>query len=392
MKKFLKFLCFVFLAGCGNGEKFLSVTLKPLSPEVLPGSAEILEITIYTESGDKRTFSHPMRDGFFDIKGEWNEEIFFEVEGFSGGSSLFFGRSAPFHPREIDKKIYIPLSLPERMTKVPDLPGIPLISACAGENTIAVITREEVLFLDMLTFRVKSGGSFPENEEVYGCAFISKDIAIGTRGKIYLITEKGTKELPLPMPLEKYVLFSGGDYGVIAGGMENGKRTSKVYLLMDENLSEGKNMLSPRAGHVAIPLREGNFLIAGGGSEPEKWNAEKREFERVISAVSIKEVITGVSSGEKVYLIKEDGEIVELDMVSSSAKSTGAFEGAFHGSGDGEGGVIVNRKGETLLIPSFQTFQLPEVEGESYTFALKGIYGIISRNGFFIFMRKEAKK
>jgi len=390
MKKILITGFFLFITGCGEETQTIQIHLKPLYSNINIRSAEVLNFEVW--SGSKReVFSHLLAGSdSFEFKGDWRDEVSVSVEGIKGTDSLFFGLSAPFYPSEVKNKIYIPVYLPDEFGRIQEFPGISPEWICGNENKIVVVGDNGVFRVDLLSLKMER--IYGDVEDVCGCAVVSDGVLIGKRGKVLYLKDEGYKEYELN-GLEKFAVFSTPDYAVISGGIYSGKKSAGSYIFKEGDLKKWKNMNSPRAGHIAIPLEEGDFFIGGGGGEPEIWRDEKMDFEKFSPSKPIGEVSAGVFVGNKVFLIKkESGELLEVEVLSGRVSSFTVFNG-IHGAGDGRMGMLINDEGDVLILPDLKTLHIKEIEAyKSRVYSTRGIFVIVSKGGFYIYMKKEVLK
>ncbi len=373
------------ISGCGMDEKKIFLHLKPVSYKININSADMLRVEVLTDS-ESESFSHSITEGnYFEFKGKWNEEISISVEGIKGSDSIFFGLSAPFYPQEAKEEIYIPLGINDEFVKIQEFPEIVPLQICGAKNKFVVIGNNGVFLIDLLSFKIKK--IYDRIEDSHGCAFVSDGILVGGKGNLLFLKGGEQREYEIE-GLEKYAIFSAEKYAVIAGGISDGKKTAESYLFKDGELKKWKSMNSPRAGHIAIPLQNNDFLIAGDG-EPEVWRNAKMDFESFFISDSVGDVSTGVFVENRIFFIKKDtGEILELNIEERKLNSSGVFNGT-NGAGDGKNGMIVNDEGDVLILPDLKTIHIKEIESSpNKIYSTRGIYIIVSKTGFYIYMKK----
>lgn len=382
---------FILIFGCGEESQRILLHLKPLSSDVNINSADFLNVNILMDS-DTKNFSYPLTGGnSFEFKGNFEGEISISIEGMKDFDPIFFGLSAPFYPSEVKEKVYIPVFIPEEFVRIPDFQGLSPLTSCGRRNGFAFVTLNGVFSVDLLSFRMEKIFEGID-KEVYGCAWTSEGLLIGERGKVLFINEGGYKEYELG-ELQKFAIFSTDEYAVICGGISYSKKTAESYIFKDGNLRKWKSMNSPKAGHIAIPLGNGDFMIAGGGGEPELWRKGNMDFEEFSSTQPLGDVSAGVFVDGKIFLIrKETGDLLEVGISDGKVNPSGISFNGVRGAGDGKSGMIVNNDGEVLILPSLKEVQIKDIEPPAELYATRGIYIILSKRGFNIYMKKEVLK
>jgi len=390
MKRILITGFFLFIVGCGEESSKIQIHLKPLSSDISIRSADLLNFEVWSNS-ETKIFSHSLKDSdSFEFKGAWDDDISVSVEGMKGSEVIFFGISAPFYPWEVKDKIYIPVYVEDEFRRVPEFSGISPEWICGNKNGFVAIGDNGIFRVNLLSFKMER--IYESIEDGCGCAFTSDGILIGRKGKVLYLKEGEYKEYDLG-GIEKFSIFSAGKYAVISGGLSSGKKSAESYIFKDGDLKKWKNMNSPRAGHIAIPLDNGDFLIAGGGGEPEIWRNEKMNFEKFSASRTIGDVSAGLFLDNKIFLIKKDtGELLEIELLSGKVNSSAIFNGV-HGAGDGRLGMFVNNEGDVLILPDLKTFHIEEIEASNNKiYSTRGIFMVVSKRGFYIYMKKEVLK
>jgi len=390
MKRILIAGFFLFITGCGEETRTIQIHLKPLSSEINISSADLLNFEVWSGS-ENRVFSHSITgSNSFEFKGDWNDEVSVSVEGIKGSNSIFFGLSAPFYPSGVREKIYIPVYFLDEFGKIPGFSGVFPEWICGNKNGFVVMGDNGVFRVDLLSLKMER--IYEVVEDACGCAFMSYGVLIGRKGKLLFLKEGGYKEYDMG-GIEKFAIFSTDEYAVISGGIFSGKRSAESYIFKEGDLKKWKSMNSPRAEHIAIPLKDGNFFIAGGGGEPEIWRNDRMEFEKFSTSKPVGDVSAGVYVENRVFLTKKDtGEILEVDLLNGNVNLSSVFNGV-HGAGNGKTGMFVNDDGDVLIIPELKTVHIKGIESSrSRIYSTRGIFVIVSKSGFYIYMKKEVLK